>query len=109
VDLPLREDDQIIADVLDAAARQDRVALVELLHSYLHWTEAGRTIRGRNNVFARLAAGPPPAPPGSYELRDARSTAGPRRRRRRDVDREGTKLPRLVYSAVRTWKLAFCR
>lgn len=62
--------EQIIDDVLDAAARQDRAALVELLHPYLHWTEAGRTIRGRNNVFARLAAGPPPAPPGSYELRD---------------------------------------
>jgi hypothetical protein len=62
--------DQIIADVLDAAARDDRATLVQLLHPYLHWTEGGRTIRGRNNVFARLAAGPPPSQPGRYELRD---------------------------------------
>jgi hypothetical protein len=62
--------DQIIADVLDAAARDDRAALVQLLHPYLHWTEGGRSIRGRNNVFARLAGGPKPAPPAAYELRD---------------------------------------
>ena len=59
----------VVRDVLDAAARSDRAALVELLHPYLHWTEGGRTIRGRNNVFARLAAGPI-APPVAYELRD---------------------------------------
>lgn len=62
--------DQIIADVLDAAARDDRAALVQLLHPYLHWTEGGRTVRGRKNVFARLAAGPPVGPPAAYELRD---------------------------------------
>ena len=62
--------DPIIAEVLDAAARDDRAALVQLLHPYLHWTEGGRTIRGRNNVFARLAAGGSPALPASYELRD---------------------------------------
>jgi len=62
--------DRIVADVLDAAARSDRAALVGLLHPYLHWTEGGRTIRGRNNVFARLAAGPPLTPAASYELRD---------------------------------------
>jgi len=62
--------DRIVAEVLDAAARQDQAALVGLLHPYLHWTEAGRTIRGRRNVFARLADGTPPPPATSYELRD---------------------------------------
>jgi uncharacterized protein DUF4440 len=62
--------DQIIVAVLEAVARDDRAALVRLLHPYLHWTEAGSTIRGRNHVFARLTAAPPPEPPTSYELRD---------------------------------------
>jgi hypothetical protein len=62
--------DQIVVEALDAIARDDRAALIQLLHPYLHWTEGGRTIRGRNNVFARLASGPPPAPPASCELRD---------------------------------------
>ncbi|MGK5677747.1 DUF4440 domain-containing protein [Actinoplanes sp. URMC 104] len=62
--------DALIASVLDAVAADDRPALVRLLHPYLHWTEAGVTVRGRTKVFARLAAGPPPAPPDSYELRD---------------------------------------
>lgn len=63
--------DEIVERVLDAAARADRAALVQLLHPYLHWTEDGRTVRGRTKVFARLlGAGPPPAPPASYELRD---------------------------------------
>jgi hypothetical protein len=61
--------DRIIAEVLDAAARDDRAALVQLLHPYLHWTEGGRTIRGRTNVLARLA-GHDVKPPASYELRD---------------------------------------
>ncbi|MEV6301774.1 nuclear transport factor 2 family protein [Actinoplanes sp. NPDC051861] len=60
----------IVAEVLAAAERDDRAALIQLLHPYLHWTEGGRTIRGRNNVFARLAAGPPPAPAAEHELRD---------------------------------------
>ena len=60
----------IVADVLDAVARDDRAALVRLLHPYLHWTESGTTIRGRNHVFARLAAKPAPEPPASIELRD---------------------------------------
>ncbi|MEU4688635.1 DUF4440 domain-containing protein [Actinoplanes sp. NPDC023714] len=61
----------IVEEVLAAAARDDRTALIRLLHPYLHWTEDGRTIRGRTNVVARLAAGPPPAPASSIELRDA--------------------------------------
>jgi len=62
--------DDIVVRVLDAAARDDRAALVQLLHPYPHWTGAGRTIRGRDNVFARRADGPPPGPPASSELRD---------------------------------------
>lgn len=61
--------DDIIEAVLDAAARDDRPALVQLLHPYLHWTSGGRTIRGRNKVFELLQEGPP-APADSYELRD---------------------------------------
>ncbi|BBH63512.1 hypothetical protein ACTI_01970 [Actinoplanes sp. OR16] len=57
--------------VLAAVARDDRAALVQLLHPYLHWTEGGRTIRGRKNVLARFADGPPPEPAASIELRDA--------------------------------------
>ena len=59
--------DEIIEAVLDAAARDDRAALVQLLHPYLHWTAGGRTVRGRNNVFAHLRDLRTPA---SYELRD---------------------------------------
>ena len=59
--------DRIIAEVLDAAARDDRAALVQLLHPYLHWTSGGRTIRGRNKVFAHLEE---LTEPDSYELRD---------------------------------------
>ena len=62
--------DQIVVEVLDAITRDDRAALIQLLHPYLHWTEAGHTIRGRNNVFTRLSGGPPPSPPAAYELRD---------------------------------------
>jgi len=59
--------DEIIAEVLDAAARDDRAALVQLLHPYLHWTRGDRTIRGRNKVFADLSE---LTEPTSYELRD---------------------------------------
>ena len=59
--------DEIIAEVLDAAARDDRAALVRLLHPYMHWTRGGRTIRGRNRVLADLSELSEPA---GYELRD---------------------------------------
>jgi hypothetical protein len=36
----------------------------------LHWTEAGRTIRGRTRVLEHVATSPPAGPPESYELRD---------------------------------------
>lgn len=59
--------DKIIAEVLDAAARDDRAALVQLLHPYLHWTRGDRTTRGRNQVLADLSGLTEPV---SYELRD---------------------------------------
>ena len=62
--------DPIVGEVLRAAEQQDYRRLKTLLHPYLHWSEPRISIRGRTKVFARLAAGPPPAPPASYELRD---------------------------------------
>ena len=59
-----------VEEVLDALDRRDAGAVRLLLHPYLHWTEDGRTVRGRNRVLERLTAGPVPAPPASYELRD---------------------------------------
>jgi len=59
-----------VRDLFDALHRRDAAALRLLLHPYLHWTEDGRTIRGRNRVLERLTAGSMPAPPASYELRD---------------------------------------
>lgn len=56
--------------MLDALARSDRVALRPLLHPYLHWTEDGRTIRGRTRVLDHLTEHPVAGPPESYELRD---------------------------------------
>jgi hypothetical protein len=40
------------------------------LHPYLHWTEAGRTVRGRTKVLALLASRPALDPPDAVELRD---------------------------------------
>lgn len=56
--------------MLDALARDDRALLRRLLHPYLHWTEGGRTVRGRTKVLDHLAAHPSAGPPVSYELRD---------------------------------------
>ena len=56
--------------MLDALARDDRALLRQLLHPYLHWTEGGRTVRGRTRVLDHLAAHPAAGPPVSYELRD---------------------------------------
>jgi len=59
-----------VRDVLVAAGRRDWARLKPLLHPYLHWTEAGVTIRGRTKVLAHLTAGPTPVEPSSVELRD---------------------------------------
>ena len=59
-----------VRDVLAAAERRDWARLKPLLHPYLHWTEAGVTIRGRTKVLAHLASGQAPVGPSSCELRD---------------------------------------
>ena len=48
----------------------DWEALRLLLHPYLHWTEAGTTIRGRTNVLARLRDSNRLPAPRAIELRD---------------------------------------
>ena len=62
--------DQVVRDAVAAVERRDWDVLTLLLHPYLHWTEAGVTIRGRTKVLAHLADASPAGPPGSYELRD---------------------------------------
>ncbi|MEV4514784.1 nuclear transport factor 2 family protein [Dactylosporangium sp. NPDC049525] len=62
--------EQIVRDVIDAVERQDWVLVKALLHPYLHWREPGVAMRGRTKVLARLAAGPVPVAPDSWELRD---------------------------------------
>jgi hypothetical protein len=37
--------DPLVEQVLDAAARDDRAALVQLLHPYLRWIRDGRIYR----------------------------------------------------------------
>jgi hypothetical protein len=61
-----------VPEVLSAVAEQDWPRLRLLLHPYLHWTEAGRTVRGRTKVLALLAERPAVGPPESVELRDGR-------------------------------------
>ena len=59
-----------VRQVLDAVDRRDWPRLRLLLHPYLHWTEAGRTVRGRTKVLALLQARPVLDRPESVELRD---------------------------------------
>ena len=56
--------------VLAALAAGDRPALRLLLHPYLHWTEGGRTIRGRDRVLDHLTEHPVSASPAACELRN---------------------------------------
>jgi hypothetical protein len=62
--------EELVARVLDAVQRGDRVFLKEILHPYLHWSADGVALRGRVNVLAHLAVSQDAAPPTSYELRD---------------------------------------
>jgi hypothetical protein len=62
--------ERIVRDVIGAVERQDWVLVKALLHPYLHWSEPGVAMRGRTKVLARLAEGPVPTAPDSYELRD---------------------------------------
>ena len=59
-----------VRQVLEALDQRDWPRLRLLLHPYLHWTEAGRTIRGRTRVLALLESRAALDPPESVELRD---------------------------------------
>ncbi len=64
--------DPVVRDVLGVIGCRDWDELRLLLHPYLHWTSSdGRTIRGRRNVLAYLAATRSAGSPTEYELRDA--------------------------------------
>lgn len=69
----------VVAAVLRAVAAGEGAVLRQALHPYLHWTEDGRTLRGRNTVLAALATRHRLVPPLPVELRDGqvyRWTAG---------------------------------
>ena len=53
-----------------AMSRQSSAGLKQLLHPYLHWTEDGRTVRGRAKVLALLEGRTALAAPAAAELRD---------------------------------------
>ncbi|PWN04937.1 hypothetical protein DJ010_00470 [Nocardioides silvaticus] len=53
--------------LLDA---DDHAAAAPLLHPYLHWTDRGTALRGRNNVLQHLRHHPRPRPPREVEVRD---------------------------------------
>jgi hypothetical protein len=62
--------DDLVRQVVEAVERRDWEPLRRVLHPYLHWTEDGVTVRGRQKVLARLADRPVVCAPTSYELRD---------------------------------------
>jgi hypothetical protein len=60
-----------VCDVLDAIELRRWERLAGLLHPEVHWTTAAEEdLRGRDEVVARLACDPPPAPPSFHEVRD---------------------------------------
>lgn len=60
-----------VSNVLDAIERRDWNRLRSLLHPSVHWTTAvEEQLHGPDDVIARLADDPPPAPPSYHELRD---------------------------------------
>jgi limonene-1,2-epoxide hydrolase len=61
--------DDHVSVVLRAIEHADLDTLKRVLHPYLHWTENGRTVRGRNAVLALLATRRHLPPPASVELR----------------------------------------
>jgi hypothetical protein len=61
--------DDHVRVVLRAIEEPDPDTLKRVLHPYLHWTENGRTVRGRNTVMALLADRRYLAPPASIEVR----------------------------------------
>ena len=63
-----------VSNVLDAIERRDWQRLKRrLLHPDVHWTTAAEDeLHGSDEVIARLATDPPPAPPSWHELEDER-------------------------------------
>jgi hypothetical protein len=60
-----------VCDVLDAIERRSWKRLRRLLHPDIHWTTAVEEhLHGADEVVARLANDPPPAPPSYHEVRD---------------------------------------
>src|ERR687883_465815 len=58
------------AAVRDVLAAGDLTVLRLMLHPYVHWTEGGRTLRGRVNVLEYLTAHPGTRRGSATELRD---------------------------------------
>ena len=59
-----------MCDVLDAIERREWGRLRRLLDPEIHWTTAvEEQLHGPDEVIARLAADPPPAPPSYHEVR----------------------------------------
>jgi hypothetical protein len=62
-----------VGDVLTTIERRDWPRLERLLGPEVHWTTAvEEDLHGPEQVIARLAEDPPPAPPAYHELRDGR-------------------------------------
>jgi hypothetical protein len=60
-----------VSDVLDAIERRDWPRLRRLLDPEIHWTTAvEEQLYGHDQVIARLAVDPPPAPPSYHDVRD---------------------------------------
>jgi hypothetical protein len=62
--------DDLVRQVVEAVEQRDWETLRRVLHPYLHWTEDGVTVRGRQKVLARLVDRPVVGVPASYEVRD---------------------------------------
>jgi len=59
------------SDVLATIERRDWVRLGRLLDPEVHWTTAlEEHLHGPDEVIARLAGDPPPAPPAYHEVRE---------------------------------------
>lgn len=60
----------LVRQVMAAVAAGDAAGARLALHPYLHWTEDGRTTRGRSRVLALLADRAALSEPAEVELRD---------------------------------------
>lgn len=60
-----------VGNVLATIERRDWPRLERLLDPNVHWTTAlEEHLHGPDQVIARLAGDPPPAPPAYHEVRD---------------------------------------